>query len=86
MAKLSTNIRVLLEELNETASISLTKKKTYYDENVRKMTQPFIINNHFATRNIFLYPYKWIESHLSPSKQAILSRLKSNFITNLKEL
>lgn len=53
VAKLSTNICVLLEALNETVSFSSKKKKTYHDENVRKMTQPFIIINNFANKNIF---------------------------------
>lgn len=53
MAKLSTNICVLLEALNETVSFSSKKKKTYHVENVRKMTQPFIIINNFANKNIF---------------------------------
>nr|YP_010372340.1 NADH-plastoquinone oxidoreductase subunit 5 [Rhododendron latoucheae]UOX29804.1 NADH-plastoquinone oxidoreductase subunit 5 [Rhododendron latoucheae] len=43
---------------NDMSSFSSKKKKTYHDENVRKMTRPFITFNHFSNKNIFLYPYE----------------------------
>lgn len=43
---------------NDMSSFSFKKKKTYHDENVIKIAQPFIKNLNFSNNNIFLYPYE----------------------------
>nr|YP_009419625.2 NADH-plastoquinone oxidoreductase subunit 5 [Symplocos costaricana]ASM46319.2 NADH-plastoquinone oxidoreductase subunit 5 [Symplocos costaricana] len=72
------SVRLLtLLRMNSNESTSSFSKKTYHqiDENVRKMTQPFIDITHFGNKNIFSYPYESDNTMLFPLLVLVLFTL-----------
>nr|YP_010233945.1 NADH-plastoquinone oxidoreductase subunit 5 [Styrax tonkinensis]QTA71602.1 NADH-plastoquinone oxidoreductase subunit 5 [Styrax tonkinensis] len=68
------SVRLLnLLRINSNESTSFFSKKT--DENVRKMTRPFITITHFGNRNTYLYPYESDNTMLFPLLLLVLFTL-----------
>nr|YP_010615336.1 NADH dehydrogenase subunit 5 [Stewartia sichuanensis]WAS38092.1 NADH dehydrogenase subunit 5 [Stewartia sichuanensis] len=56
-----------LLRMNSNESTSFFSKKTYrIDENVRKITRPFITSKHFGNKNTYSYPYESDNTMLFP--------------------
>nr|YP_010175271.1 NADH-plastoquinone oxidoreductase subunit 5 [Styrax chinensis]QSL98389.1 NADH-plastoquinone oxidoreductase subunit 5 [Styrax chinensis]USS62136.1 NADH-plastoquinone oxidoreductase subunit 5 [Styrax suberifolius] len=68
------NVRLLnLLRINSNESTSFFSKKT--DENVRKMTRPFITITHFGNKNTYSYPYESDNTMLFPLLLLVLFTL-----------
>nr|YP_009869680.1 NADH-plastoquinone oxidoreductase subunit 5 [Styrax macrocarpus]YP_010431599.1 NADH-plastoquinone oxidoreductase subunit 5 [Styrax formosanus]QKJ81456.1 NADH-plastoquinone oxidoreductase subunit 5 [Styrax macrocarpus]QWT69964.1 NADH-plastoquinone oxidoreductase subunit 5 [Styrax serrulatus]USS61701.1 NADH-plastoquinone oxidoreductase subunit 5 [Styrax formosanus] len=68
------SVRLLnLLRINSNESTSFFSKKT--DENVRKMTRPFITITHFGNKNTYLYPYESDNTMLFPLLLLVLFTL-----------
>nr|AUF33701.1 NdhF [Fouquieria diguetii] len=71
------SVRLLtLLRMNNNESMSFVSKKTYrIDENIKKMTQPFITIIHFANKNTYSYPYESENTMLFPLLVLVLFTL-----------
>nr|QWY89600.1 NADH-plastoquinone oxidoreductase subunit 5 [Gambeya subnuda] len=76
------SVRLLtLLRMNNNESLSFFLKKTYrIDDNVRKMTQPFMTITYFANKNTYSYPYESDNTMLFPILVLVLFTLFVGFI------